>query len=110
MDTNLEPMMGLASLVKAFAAVLVGGAGNVWGALLSFPSLRLTGDYFGIATLAFGEMARLFFLNERWLTNGPMSLPGIPRPSWWVRAPEALCHTCFCVLVWQPWHSFGHCG
>ncbi len=32
-DTNLEPMMGLTNLVKAFAAVLMGGAGNVWGAL-----------------------------------------------------------------------------
>jgi branched-chain amino acid transport system permease protein/neutral amino acid transport system permease protein len=33
-DTNLEPMMGLINLIKAFAAVLLGGAGNVWGALL----------------------------------------------------------------------------
>lgn len=33
-DTNLEPMMGLSNLLKAFAAVLLGGAGNVWGALL----------------------------------------------------------------------------
>jgi branched-subunit amino acid ABC-type transport system permease component len=33
-DTNLEPLMGLANLIKAFAAVLLGGAGNVWGALL----------------------------------------------------------------------------
>lgn len=33
-DTNLEPMMGLTNLLKAFAAVLLGGAGNVWGALL----------------------------------------------------------------------------
>jgi len=33
-DTNLEPMMGIANLLKAFAAVLLGGAGNVWGALL----------------------------------------------------------------------------
>ena len=33
-DTNLEPLMGLTNLVKAFAAVLLGGAGNVWGALL----------------------------------------------------------------------------
>jgi branched-subunit amino acid ABC-type transport system permease component len=32
-DTSLEPAMGLANLVKAFAAVLLGGAGNVWGAL-----------------------------------------------------------------------------
>ncbi len=34
MDTNLEPLMGLTNLIKAFAAVLLGGAGNVWGALL----------------------------------------------------------------------------
>lgn len=34
LDTNLEPMMGGANLIKAFAAVLMGGAGNVWGALL----------------------------------------------------------------------------
>ncbi len=33
-DTNLEPMMGLTNLIKTFAAVLLGGAGNVWGALL----------------------------------------------------------------------------
>lgn len=33
-DTNLEPMMGMANLLKAFAAVLLGGPGNVWGALL----------------------------------------------------------------------------
>jgi branched-chain amino acid transport system permease protein/neutral amino acid transport system permease protein len=32
-DTSLEPTMGLANLVKAFAAVLLGGAGTVWGAL-----------------------------------------------------------------------------
>jgi branched-subunit amino acid ABC-type transport system permease component len=33
LDTNLEPLMGLGNLIKAFAAVLLGGAGNVWGAL-----------------------------------------------------------------------------
>jgi branched-chain amino acid transport system permease protein len=33
-DTNLEPMMGLINLLKAFAAMLLGGAGNVWGALV----------------------------------------------------------------------------
>lgn len=34
LDTNLDPMMGLAFMIKAFAAVLLGGVGNVWGALL----------------------------------------------------------------------------
>jgi branched-chain amino acid transport system permease protein len=64
------------------AVSMLGGmtAGGIAGTLLAVPALRLTGDYFGIATLAFGEMIRLFFLNERWLTKGPMGLPGIPRP------------------------------
>jgi len=34
LDTSLEPMMGTSNLIKAFAAVLMGGAGNIWGALL----------------------------------------------------------------------------
>ncbi len=34
MDTNLDPYMGMINLIKAFAAVLIGGAGNVWGALI----------------------------------------------------------------------------
>ena len=34
MDANLEPNMGLINLIKAFAAVLLGGAGNIWGAML----------------------------------------------------------------------------
>lgn len=33
LDTNLDPMMGLAFMIKAFAAVLLGGVGSVWGAL-----------------------------------------------------------------------------
>ncbi|MBL7226321.1 MAG: branched-chain amino acid ABC transporter permease [Desulfobacteraceae bacterium] len=35
LDTNLEPTMGMTNMIKAFAAVLLGGAGNVWGALLA---------------------------------------------------------------------------
>lgn len=34
LDTSLEPLMGLTNMIKAFAATLLGGAGNVWGALL----------------------------------------------------------------------------
>jgi branched-chain amino acid transport system permease protein/neutral amino acid transport system permease protein len=34
LDTSLDPMMGLTNMLKGFAAVLLGGAGNVWGALL----------------------------------------------------------------------------
>jgi branched-chain amino acid transport system permease protein len=58
------------------AAMVVAGLA---GLLFAWPVLRLTGDYFGIASLAFAEMIRLILLNERWLTRGPMGLPGIPR-------------------------------
>jgi len=50
------------------------------GFLLSIPALKLQGDYFGIATLGFGEILRMIVNNEVWLTKGPMGLPGIPRP------------------------------
>lgn len=53
---------------------------GLWGYLLSLPSLRLRGDYFGIATLGFGEIIRMIFQNEVWLTKGPMGLPGISKP------------------------------
>jgi branched-chain amino acid transport system permease protein len=58
--------------------------------MVSLPTLRLSGDYFGIATLVFAEMAHLFFLNERDLTRGPMGLPDIPRPSWIGSGTESL--------------------
>lgn len=58
------------------SSMLVAGAA---GALFSWPVLRLTGDYFGVASLAFAEMVRLLLLNERWLTRGPMGIPGIPQ-------------------------------
>ncbi|MCX8118607.1 MAG: branched-chain amino acid ABC transporter permease [Desulfobacterota bacterium] len=55
-------------------------ASGLCGFLLSIPSLRLRGDYFGIATLGFGEIIRMVSQNEVWLTKGPMGLPGIPKP------------------------------
>lgn len=62
----------------AFVAALV--AAGLFGFLLSIPSLRLRGDTFGIATLGFGEIIRMVFQNEVWLTKGPMGLPGLPKP------------------------------
>jgi branched-chain amino acid transport system permease protein len=74
------------SLSMAAAMAFAGVAG--W--MVSLPTLRLSGDYFGIATLVFAEMAHLFFLNERDLTRGPMGLPDIPRPSWIGSGAESL--------------------
>jgi len=53
---------------------------GLWGFFISIPSLKLRGDYFGIVTLGFGEIIRMVFQNEVWLTKGPMGLPGIPKP------------------------------
>jgi branched-chain amino acid transport system permease protein len=75
----LFSLAGLPVAVSMVCGIAVAGGA---GAVLAIPALRLSGDYFGIATLVFAEMARLFFLNERWLTKGPMGLPGIPRPGW----------------------------
>ena len=63
--------------LSLFIALAMAG---LWGFLLSLPSLRLRGDHFGIATLGFGEIIRMVFQNEVWLTKGPMGLPGIPKP------------------------------
>lgn len=73
----LFSLLGFPVFFSMMAGMITAGAA---GALLAVPALRLSGDYFGIATLAFAEVVRLFFLNERWLTKGPMGLPGIPRP------------------------------
>ncbi|WP_022665811.1 branched-chain amino acid ABC transporter permease [Desulfospira joergensenii] len=73
-------------LAMLMAAVIAG----IGGSLFSLPALRLSGDYFGIATFVFAEMAHLFFLNERDLTGGPMGLPGIPRPAFTGSGVESL--------------------
>lgn len=75
-------LLSLAHIPVSLSLLCGMAASGTLGTLLAVPALRLAGDYFGIATLAFGEMIRLFFLNERWLTKGPMGLPGIPRPAW----------------------------
>ncbi|SFC53226.1 amino acid/amide ABC transporter membrane protein 2, HAAT family [Bacillus sp. OV322] len=47
-----------------FAALIVGGLiAALAGMLIGIPSLRLKGDYLAIATLGFGEIVRIIFLN-----------------------------------------------
>ncbi|WP_036224350.1 branched-chain amino acid ABC transporter permease [Mesoaciditoga lauensis] len=68
------PATIIAGLVAAFAAFLVG-----------YPSLRVTGDYFAIATLAFAEIIRIVIQNSYSVTNGSLGLKGIPPYTniWW---------------------------
>ena len=40
------------------------------GLLISYTARNMGGTYWGIATLAVGEIVRLIFLNENWLAGG----------------------------------------
>ena len=75
-------LMSLNGVPIPFAAIFAVIIAGIAGGLLAIPTLRLSGDYFGIATLVFAEMVHLIFLNERDITRGPMGLPSIPRPEW----------------------------
>lgn len=81
--------------IGAYAsAILVGGHGVSFvgglaaaavlsalvGVLLAVPFQRLYGIYLGMATFAFGEIARLAFENWEGLTMGPLGIKDIPVP------------------------------
>ncbi len=60
-------------------AILLGGVlAALVGFLIGFPALRLRGDYLAIATLGFGEVIRVIFVNWQPVTNGSLGLKGIP--------------------------------
>lgn len=50
------------------------------GFLISIPSFRLTGTYFAIGTLAFGEIVNVILANWTPVTGGVFGLIGIPSP------------------------------
>lgn len=55
----------------------------VFGMLLAFPALRLSGDYLAIVTLGAGEIVRIALNNMDPLTGGPNGLLGIKHPFIW---------------------------
>ena len=59
----------------ASGAVLAAAAGVAVG----IPSLRLTGVYLAIATLGFGEVIRVVFVNWESLTGGAVGIAAIPQ-------------------------------
>ncbi|TCS83159.1 branched-chain amino acid ABC transporter permease [Tepidibacillus fermentans] len=64
-------------------ALLVGGiAATMAGFLIGVPSLRLKGDYLAIATLGFGEIIRIIWLNTEYV-GGASGLSGIPALTNW---------------------------
>lgn len=68
-----------------FVVVMLIGAcvAATLGLIIGSPTLRVSGDYLAIVTLAFGEIFRLSMFNLDGnngpdLTNGPNGIPGIP--------------------------------
>jgi len=52
----------------------------IFGMLLAFPALRLSGDYLAIVTLGAGEITRIVLNNLDGVTGGPNGLLGIEHP------------------------------
>jgi branched-chain amino acid transport system permease protein len=82
-DANffLTPIIPLLAQVQwpFLPAMLLGGLlAAIMGFLVGWPALRLRGDYLAIATLGFGEIARVLFVNMQRVTNGSLGLKGIP--------------------------------
>jgi branched-chain amino acid transport system permease protein len=62
-----------------FGSLLLGAfVAAVFGVLIGIPTLKLRGDYLAIATLGFGEIVRIVFLNLK-ITGGAVGLRGIPK-------------------------------
>jgi branched-chain amino acid transport system permease protein len=62
-------------IIGIIAGAVVAG---LLGILVGIPSLRLQGVYLAIATLGFGEVIRVFFVNWESVTNGAIGISGIP--------------------------------
>lgn len=72
--------------ISFLPATLIGGlAAALFAFFIGWPSLRLSGDYFAVATLGFAEIIRITALNTQSLTNGALGLKSIPSYTniWW---------------------------
>jgi branched-chain amino acid transport system permease protein len=64
------------------ALVVSVAAAGLTGLLIGIPTLRLRGDYLAIATLGFGEIVRVVFLNIEYV-GGAAGMIGIPQLTNW---------------------------
>src|SRR5690606_30518616 len=67
--------------------------------LIGKPTLRLSGVYLAMATLAFGEVVRIVILNAEDWTGGALGLNGIPQSTQWWHVVLALVITLF--VLWR---------
>jgi branched-chain amino acid transport system permease protein len=65
-----------------FLALIVGMiASGIIAFAMGLVLSKFDGDYYALASLGFGVIAYSVFLNWQNLTNGPLGIPGIPRPN-----------------------------
>jgi len=65
-----------------FLAILVGMiASGIIALAIGLVLSKFGGDYYALASLGFGVILYSVFLNWQGLTNGPLGIPGIPRPN-----------------------------
>lgn len=74
LTTRFQAPWPVAFVASGFVAAL-------GGIVLALPSLRLKGHYLAMATLGFGELATLAFVEAEPITGGVDGLSGIPFPS-----------------------------
>lgn len=67
--------------------------------LMGKPTLRLSGVYLAMATLAFGEVVRIAVLNTESVTGGALGLNGIPAVTQWWHVLGALALALF--VLWR---------
>jgi len=67
------------NFIITFTAAAIMAA--LFGLLLGAPTLRLSGRYLSIVTLAFCEVTRIIEVNWDSLTRGPLGLTNIPSPT-----------------------------
>lgn len=65
--------------ISPWIGLLAGATlGALLGMVIGYPSIKLKGDYFALATFGFGIIVYSVAKNWVSLTRGPMGLPGIP--------------------------------
>lgn len=70
----LSQKAGMPFVVSIFVAAIIS---CIFAALIGYPTLKLTGDYFAITTLAFGEIIRIIIMNID-VVGGARGFTGIP--------------------------------